>query len=113
MNIFLIVKITGGLSVPAIFPRRSINLSLGFQMNHDLPYNLTNFEPLYGRESLSDLDFDRSTMYEYVVNIVEAFGLDGEACLLRTICEVSETPMHLDDENGENLLEQILHYLLT
>lgn len=76
---------------------------MGFNLNHDLPYNFSNFDPLYGRESTEEVDFDRKTMYEYMVSGLDVLGLDGEACLLRTICEVSEVPLHLDDVNGENL----------
>lgn len=38
-------------------------------------------------------------------------GLDGESCLLRSVCEVAEVPMHVAEKNG--LLESIVHYALT
>lgn len=44
--------------------------------------------------------------------ILFSFGLEGETCLLRSICEISEYPMHLKEED-ETLLEKIVHYVFT
>lgn len=44
--------------------------------------------------------------------ISSRLGLDGETCLLRSICEISEFPMHIK-EDDETLLEKIVHYAFT
>lgn len=38
-------------------------------------------------------------------------GLEGETCLLRSVCEIAEIPMHIGAKN--TLLEEIVHYALT
>ncbi|GLV46722.1 uncharacterized protein CBL_14006 [Carabus blaptoides fortunei] len=43
--------------------------------------------------------------------MLDDYGLNGEDCLLRSICEMAETPM--DTHHTNNILENILHYILT
>lgn len=43
--------------------------------------------------------------------ILRRVGLKGKTCLLRTICEVAEIPM--DVENSNSLIENIVHYIFT
>lgn len=40
-----------------------------------------------------------------------SLGFEGEECLLRSICEVADVPMHVKD--GETLLEKIVHLVFT
>ncbi|XP_016997855.2 uncharacterized protein [Drosophila takahashii] len=42
--------------------------------------------------------FRRHDFYRSIVNFLTHYGFNGSACLLRTICEVSESP--LDAQNG-------------
>ncbi|XP_043217454.1 uncharacterized protein LOC122379371 [Amphibalanus amphitrite] len=44
----------------------------------------------YYRRSLDD---DKASMYSYAETFISQFGLDGKMCVLRTICEVAETPV--------------------
>ncbi|XP_065172827.1 uncharacterized protein [Atheta coriaria] len=83
---YSVVQITGGLSVPAIFPRRSINLSLGFQMNHDLPYNLTNFEP---SKDFGDHNAHIDTSLEHKVLVAERLGRIHGECYKIFKCPLS------------------------
>ncbi|XP_017772025.1 PREDICTED: uncharacterized protein LOC108559300 [Nicrophorus vespilloides] len=107
-----IVQLSYGISVPAILPTRSIAISWTFQHNYALPHNISNFEPWLARQGeISGFDLDRVSFYEYAISGLDSFGFDGEACLLRAICELSEIPMQLD--HRDNLLEQITHYILT
>lgn len=50
---------------------------------------------------------------QFICYIYFAFriGLDGEDCLLRAICEIAETPMHIESKNG--VLENIVHFVFT
>lgn len=60
--------------MPYILPSRSINLSLVFQANYDLPYNLTNFMPVVisARDYVEGtLDLDRQTFYKYLVEVLD------------------------------------------
>jgi hypothetical protein len=42
------------------------------------------------------------------INNVYRHGIEGRSCVLRTICEVAETPLH---HNG--LVGELLHVMLT
>ncbi|XP_017080271.1 uncharacterized protein LOC108114036 [Drosophila eugracilis] len=42
--------------------------------------------------------FKRHDFYRCIINFLTHYGFNGSACLLRTICEVSESP--LDAQNG-------------
>jgi len=42
--------------------------------------------------------FRRHDFYRSIINFLTHYGFNGSACLLRTICEVSESP--LDAQNG-------------
>ncbi|KAK5638529.1 hypothetical protein RI129_012824 [Pyrocoelia pectoralis] len=105
-----ILQFTYGVSAPALLPKRSINLSVCLQTNFQLPNNISNFYPTTVSARLDDLD--RHTFYEYLVEILNGVGLDGHYCLLRSICEIGEIPMHIDP--GDNsLLENIVHYIFS
>ncbi|XP_056633892.1 uncharacterized protein LOC130443344 [Diorhabda sublineata] len=102
-----------GLSVPLVLPRRSINFSLVAQANYYTPYNVSNFTPqtIEAREKSSFFYLGRKTVYKYIMEVLDGFGLDGEQCLLRTICEIHETPM--DIQERETLLEKLVHFIFT
>ncbi|KAJ3652127.1 hypothetical protein Zmor_018120 [Zophobas morio] len=109
-----VLQFTYGISAPAILPSRSINLSLCVQANYDLPNNLTNLiQPkiVQAKANNNNFDLSREAFYKYIVGFLNSFGLNGEQCLYRLICEISEHPMHL--EHRENLLETIVHFVFT
>ncbi|KAG5878064.1 hypothetical protein JTB14_021217 [Gonioctena quinquepunctata] len=110
-----VAQVSTGLTVPLVLPRRSINLSLVAQANYNMPYNISNFNPMTisarDKEKSSVFDISRSRFYEYFIEFLDSFGLDGRECLLRSICEISEVPMHIKEE--ETLLEKIVHYVFT
>ncbi|XP_071057176.1 uncharacterized protein [Onthophagus taurus] len=108
---YTVLQLTIGMSVPVILPNRTIVISPGIQNNFDLPYNLTNFQVVTYARSNQGFDISRDTMYGYIIGILENVGLNGEECLLRSICEVSRTPFHIEDQ--ESVLERIAHHILT
>ncbi|KAJ8956344.1 hypothetical protein NQ318_015082 [Aromia moschata] len=109
----MVGEFTYGLTVPLVLPRRSINFSLCAQVNYNMPYALSNFVPntIATRDGNSFLDISRKKFYKYVITYLDSFGLDGEQCLLRSICEIAETPMHIKEE--DTLLEKVVHYIFT
>ncbi|CAH1115346.1 unnamed protein product [Psylliodes chrysocephalus] len=102
-----------GLTVPLVLPRRSINLSLVGQANYFLPWNVSNLTPqtIAARDKTSFFYMGRRTVYKYIMTFLDSFGLDGEQCLLRSICEISETPLHI--KHDETLLEKLVHFIFT
>ncbi|KAJ8916660.1 hypothetical protein NQ315_000305 [Exocentrus adspersus] len=107
------LQFTYGLSVPLVLPRRSINISLCAQNNYNLPYNASLLQPkiIPARKQTGFLTIRRRMFYKYAVRYLDSFGLEGEECLLRSICEIAETPMHIKDEN--TLLEKLVHFVFT
>ncbi|CAH0549611.1 unnamed protein product [Brassicogethes aeneus] len=106
-----VLQFTYGLSVPLVLPRRSINLSLCAQVNYNEPSQLSalHTKVISAREK-SNFDISREFFYKYIMAFLDSFGINGEECLLRTICEISECPMHATDSN---LLEKIVHFMFT
>ncbi|KAJ8961621.1 hypothetical protein NQ314_005911, partial [Rhamnusium bicolor] len=104
---------TYGLTVPLVLPKRLINLSWCAQSNYNLPFNVSNFTPMTiaTRENNNFLDISRKKFYKYIVQYLDGLGLDGEECLLRSICEIAETPMYIKEQN--TLLEKIVHFVFT
>ncbi|CAH1962540.1 unnamed protein product [Acanthoscelides obtectus] len=114
---YTVVQFSTGLSVPLVLPRRSINFSIVGQVNYNLPYNVTNFQPMIVKAREKDkytstyFDISRKKFYKYIIAFLDSFGLNGEQCLLRAICEIAEYPMHIKDE--DTLLEKIVHFIFT
>ncbi|CAH1159910.1 unnamed protein product, partial [Phaedon cochleariae] len=106
------VQFSTGLTVPLVLPRRSINFSLVAQANYAAPYNISNFQPLtISARNKPFIDITRKTFYGYIIQFLDSYGLEGKECLLRSICEISEIPMHMAVE--ETLLEKIVHFVFT
>ncbi|XP_025829277.1 uncharacterized protein LOC112904148 [Agrilus planipennis] len=45
------------------------------------------------------------------MDIIDNVGFNGRICLLKSICEIGQYPMHIEDT--DSLLERIVHYLFT
>lgn len=63
--------------MPAVLPRRSINLSLVGQANYNMPYNITRFFPntVSAREEEKDgyFDISRKRFYMYIIEFLERY----------------------------------------
>ncbi|XP_037942800.1 uncharacterized protein LOC119675666 [Teleopsis dalmanni] len=137
-----LLQLTASLSVPVIdLPKlRQISLDWGFQMNYELPYNLSSFYniPIWPglignvqRRSLANSkqlnllyeEFNNETLgldpYDYDYSAGEIYrGLQDvligygyhSSCLQRSICELSQHPF-ADTES--NYLTEILTFILS
>ncbi|XP_043503979.1 uncharacterized protein LOC122525324 [Polistes fuscatus] len=110
MGIFL------AIAVPLEDPQKSISLSYFFEASYTLPSNLSYFEPWSAKASeverkrrkISKRSIDRTTIYRVLESKFESSGYLGRECLLKTICENSEHPLH---HNG--LIGDIFHVIFT
>ncbi|XP_031776745.1 uncharacterized protein LOC116415749 [Nasonia vitripennis] len=96
----------------------------GFQFNYNLPSNATELEPmlLHARnkrqveqqqqqQQQQQSPLELKNIYASLEELLERQGWnDGQQCLLRTICELSETPL---GRSNEDVVEEMLHLLLT
>ncbi|KAL1501359.1 hypothetical protein ABEB36_006693 [Hypothenemus hampei] len=107
-----VLQITYGLTVPYVLPRRSINLTWGFQAQYVLPFNVSNFAPMTiaVRSNTFTFDLPRIKFYQYLAKLLDNFGLNGLHCVLRSVCEVADVPMY---EKDDSVLEKIVHFIFT
>ncbi|XP_015511298.1 uncharacterized protein [Neodiprion pinetum] len=107
-----VFQITFGLSTPVELNlrNRAMVYSVGFQLQFTLPYNLTQFEPtIVPARSTRDLTLEDT--YASIENLLDENGWnDGRECLLRSICELAESPLERD---GQDFVEEVVHLLLT
>ncbi|XP_026465102.1 uncharacterized protein LOC113367737 [Ctenocephalides felis] len=100
--------------------RQDIFLSYNYEFNYDLPENHTEiWEDVPTTWAIEDppdhQDFlerrrrslNRTTAYHTIQKHFEHVGLEGKHCLLRTICEAAEMPLH---HNG--LIGDLFHIFL-
>ncbi|KAK0180189.1 hypothetical protein PV327_005858 [Microctonus hyperodae] len=104
---------TLGITVPIITNKEgSLASNLGFQLNYVLPWNLTQLQPqivISTREKKNDINLQH--IYTTIENLLEKFGWNnGRQCLLRSICEIAETPL---GTTSRDVVEEIIHLLLT
>ncbi|KAK2586394.1 hypothetical protein KPH14_010681 [Odynerus spinipes] len=105
------VRITLGVSVPVRSNKRgTVVFSSGFQLNYKLPSNISDFEPtVVVARHIRDLDL-RDT-YSSIENLLDEHGWgNGRECLLRSICELAETPLL---RTGQDIVEEAIHLILT
>ncbi|XP_046678386.1 uncharacterized protein LOC124366134 isoform X2 [Homalodisca vitripennis] len=107
-------------AIPVDLPNQDVLLSWNFEGNYNLPDQLYYFgtaptvpdlnqDPDLGdpaRRSLRSLT--RRHTYQLFQQRLNMFGFDGQACMLRMICEISQTTL---EHNG--LMGQLLHVLFT
>ncbi|KAH0549492.1 hypothetical protein KQX54_009737 [Cotesia glomerata] len=106
-------KFTIGVSVPLLATNKKGNVvfSAGFQFNYALPWNLTQLQSPSIIPSRHTDDFNLNNIYLSIENLFDRYNWsDGRQCLLRSICELAETP--LNRVNTDVLLD-VVHLLLT
>lgn len=105
-------KITSAGYLGPIDTDRNINCNAirNFQFQYDLPPNVTTiFSQVPARQrSLKNQkkfipDSSRKIAYEIVESILNKEGKNGHKCILRTICEVAESPVNHNGLVGELL----------
>ncbi|XP_059621789.1 uncharacterized protein LOC132265228 [Phlebotomus argentipes] len=120
------------IAVPIDLRYRNVFLSYNFEANYGMPEEAADYIPgplerleivdrglegdaqVITRNSTvhkrsSGQFFTRRKIYRTLESYLQCHGHKGRACLLRTICEASESPLH--DNNG--LLGDLLHVILT
>ncbi|CAL1681757.1 unnamed protein product [Lasius platythorax] len=97
--------------MPVVMTKRGgVAFSSGFQLNFALPWNLSQFEPtIISARHIRDLNLQET--YVAIENLLDEHGWrDGRQCLLRTICELAETPLR---RTQQDVLEEMIHLILT
>ncbi|XP_076763348.1 uncharacterized protein LOC143430805 [Xylocopa sonorina] len=90
--------------------RGGVSFSSGFQFNYQLPSNLSQLEPTIIPARLAR-DLNLQDTYVAIENLLNRQGWrDGRECLLRTICELAETPF---TRTRGDILEEVIHLILT
>ncbi|KAJ8938433.1 hypothetical protein NQ318_011872, partial [Aromia moschata] len=92
--------------VPLEIASNTVVVGWAFRASYNLP---TNISQLVIRESRKRRSLSRWDVYEMLEKDSEMRGHGGKSCILRLICEESNTP--LDKNNG--LFEELLHILFT
>ncbi|KAL6428964.1 hypothetical protein ACFW04_008050 [Cataglyphis niger] len=104
-------QFTMGISTPVAMTKRGgIVFSSGFQLNYALPWNLSQLEStIIPARHIRDLNLQET--YVTIENLLDEHGWrDGRQCLLRTICELAETPLR---RTQQDILEEMIHLILT
>ncbi|XP_076656887.1 uncharacterized protein LOC143361407 [Halictus rubicundus] len=91
--------------------RGGVVFSSAFQLNYKLPSNLSELEPtIIPARQMRDMHLQDA--YDTIESIFNRHGWrDGKNCLLRTICELAETPF--GRTRGQDVLEEVIHLILT
>ncbi|KNC30928.1 hypothetical protein FF38_09275 [Lucilia cuprina] len=105
--------------MPLDLPNRNVYMAFNFESNYGLPSNDSYNEwidrwnideefvgigndvtPINNRKKRSDFlpHYDRRSFYRSFTGYLNHFQMNGTACLLRTICEVSASSLH--ENNG-------------
>uniref|UniRef100_A0A1B0D6N7 Uncharacterized protein n=1 Tax=Phlebotomus papatasi TaxID=29031 RepID=A0A1B0D6N7_PHLPP len=103
------------IAIPVDLVQRHVFNSFNFAANYAVPRNATDYTTIparfpndYSRRSERSI-INRKWFYRMTSNYLRNSGFNGTSCLLRTICEASETP--LNQENG--LHGEILQIILS
>lgn len=91
---------------------RSVALAVNLQANYAIPARIIwpHAENFFKERVLSEdyVDNSRKDLYRLLERIFQSWGGDGRECLLKTICQVAETPLQ---HNG--LIGEILDVVFT
>lgn len=104
-----VAKIVLGALFPVFFHhklKRSLNCAVNLQANYAIPSQIVWPVPeQVFKERLSDesVDNSRPQLYKVLERMIDNWGRNGRECLLRTICEVAETPLSHNGMFGEIL----------
>ncbi|RZF39507.1 hypothetical protein LSTR_LSTR001028 [Laodelphax striatellus] len=91
--------------VPVDLQEQDILFSYNFEANYNLPTTLEQ----YAFQSLKSLrSFSRQMAFKYLESYLDRQRINGEQCILRLICEVSQAELR---QNG--LLGNLIHVLFT
>ncbi|XP_069694334.1 uncharacterized protein [Periplaneta americana] len=107
-------KSTMGLYLATAIPLEASNYDVSMAWNIEAHYHLpTNYTELVlpfivSGVARSEREINRRRAYQFTEEKFNSYGLDGRECLLRTICETSESSIR---HNG--LLGDILHIIFT
>lgn len=106
---------------------RRVQINIGFQINYNLPFRLSNFyDPMYWARAMSNasspamfIDVKKTsrakrelTAGQLYSGLKQTFGLTGyhEDCLIKSVCELAKSPLFKDEDN---VIHEIMHFLLT
>ncbi|XP_055546684.1 uncharacterized protein LOC129731009 [Wyeomyia smithii] len=113
---FLNFVINGGTAkivIGGVFPvrfhhrlKRSLNCAVNLQANYVIPASIIWPVPEHVfKERLNNnfVDNSRPQLYQVLEHMIDSWGRHGRSCILRTICEVAETPLSHNGMFGEIL----------
>lgn len=83
---------------------RSINMAMNFQANYNIPSTIIWPVPtsiFKNRLNNDYVDNSRIQLYQLLERMFDSYGTNGHECVLRTICEVAETPLYDSGVFGE------------
>ncbi|XP_065073970.1 uncharacterized protein LOC135698027 [Ochlerotatus camptorhynchus] len=113
---YLSFVINGGVAkfvVGGVFPvffhhklKRSLNAAVNLQANYAIPPKIIWPVPEHiFRERLNQdfTDNSRPQLYRLLERMIDSWGRNGRTCLLRTICEMADTPLSHNGMFGEIL----------
>ncbi|XP_062551599.1 uncharacterized protein LOC134216818 [Armigeres subalbatus] len=100
-------KIILGCAWPVHFHHklaRRLNMGMNLQANYRLPSTIVWPVPtsiFQNRLNNDYVDNSRIQLYQLLERMFDSYGTNGHECVLRTICEVAETPLHDSGVFGE------------
>ncbi|KAJ8921343.1 hypothetical protein NQ315_002958 [Exocentrus adspersus] len=104
------VQFIFGLGIPLEVKQQAITIGTVMKAFYLMPTNSS----VYTRPSINYIRKKRSGSRWILYDVLESYlsrykSLDGKACLLKAICEVSQAPF--DDRSG--ILAEVMHAVLT
>ncbi|XP_069676928.1 uncharacterized protein [Periplaneta americana] len=94
---------------PFPVPNKTVAISMGLQFNFVMPTNISEFRQTKKpkREAPGQVLL---SIYQPLEALLEDYGFEGRACVLRSICEAAGSPFK---HEGSDLLDEIAHIILT
>ncbi|XP_046400958.1 uncharacterized protein LOC124167175 [Ischnura elegans] len=120
------IEVAWEVGIPIGLEGKDVEVGLFLEADYSLPDNVTYLYPdnilntYTGRRRRRRIrprrntnkkkrgPITRAAVYVAIEATLESLGLDGQSCLLRSICEASETPLY----HG-SLVAELLHVLFT
>ncbi|XP_063219087.1 uncharacterized protein LOC134529178 [Bacillus rossius redtenbacheri] len=104
-------KLVMGVSVPVGMAEKLLSWAVNLQFQYQLPQNVSEIRQsprAPERDWPADTWLTRRHLYRALEEHLDRNEVDGRACVLRTVCQVAEAPLH---HNG--LLGELLHVFFT